>query len=67
MAEKQAQVVGHTFGEDLDAEGEPMTQWTDFERSHEEACAEEGHLLHIDDTGTFCLRCPYVEEAPASA
>lgn len=43
---------------------DPMTPpFVDFERSHEDACAEEGHLIHTDDTGTFCLRCPYVEPA----
>lgn len=47
----------------VDEVAEPMTpEFVEFERSHEDACAEEGHLMHDDGNGKFCLRCSYVEE-----
>lgn len=44
--------------------GPSMTSAPDFERSHEDACADEGHLMHPDlDGSLYCLRCPYITEA----
>lgn len=63
----QKDIVGVAYAEGVE-QGEPMTQWTDFQRSHEEACEQEGHLLHNDGNGAdYCLRCPYVAESEPTA
>lgn len=61
MSNDETPVLGIMTQADSD-EVTTMTKWSDFNRTHEEACEEEGHLLYDVGGSMMCMRCPYTEE-----